>query len=150
MDSFPATHFDLESPEYRAEDFQGEARGDEIIYISSDETMECMSSTSVDDLDNLSDDDEVTLLAQCVERQMELSTTTESIPLPSCVDKQAAYQARTPGFLTSEAQCLTQGTLTWEWKEVQQLGTRAWELTTWLTFAGNWPQWWTRQCRALQ
>ena len=83
MDRFLATHFDLESPAYRPEYFQGEAPGDGIIYIFSDETMEYMSSTSVDDLDSLSDDDEVALLALCVERQMELPTTTESIPVPS-------------------------------------------------------------------
>ena len=80
MDRFLATHFDLKSPEYHPEDFQGVAPVDGVIYISSDETKECMSSASVDDLYSLSDDDEVVLLAQFVERQMELPTTSEKIP----------------------------------------------------------------------
>ena len=88
MDRFLATHLDLESPEYHPEDFQGVAPMDGVIYISSDEKMECMSNASVDDLYSLSDDDEVALLAQFVERQMEHPATTESIPVPSCNDKQ--------------------------------------------------------------
>ena len=69
MDKFLSSHFDSESPEYYPEDFQGAAPGDGIIYISSDDDMECVSSASVGDLESLSDDDEVALLAQCVERQ---------------------------------------------------------------------------------
>ena len=82
MDKFLSRHFDSESPEYYPEDFQGAAPGDGIIYISSDDDMECASSASVDDLESLSDDDEVALLAQCVERQMELPSTSEGIPIP--------------------------------------------------------------------
>ena len=67
MDKFLSSHFDSESPEYYPEDFQGAAPGDGIIYISSDDDMECASSASVDNLGSLSDDDEVALLAQCVE-----------------------------------------------------------------------------------
>ena len=71
MDKFLSSHFDSESPEYYPEDFQEAAPGDGIIYISSDDDMECVSSASVDDLESLSDDDEVALLAQCVKRQMD-------------------------------------------------------------------------------
>ena len=59
-----------------------------MIYISSDELMECMSNASVDDLYSLSHDDEKALLALCVERQMEHPATTESVPVPSCKDTQ--------------------------------------------------------------
>ena len=83
MDKFLSSHFDSESPEYYPEDFQGAAPGDGVIYISSDDDMECASSASVDDLESLSDDDEMALLAQCVERQMELLSISESIPIPS-------------------------------------------------------------------
>ena len=62
MDKFLSSHFDSESPEYYPEDFQGAAPGDGVIYISSDDDMECASSASVDDLESLSDDDEVALL----------------------------------------------------------------------------------------
>ena len=58
--------------------------------------MECASSASVDDLESLSDDEEVALLAQCVERQMELPSTSESIPVPSASSKQEATRAATP------------------------------------------------------
>ena len=64
MDKFLSSLFDSESPEYYPEDFQGAASGEGIIYISSDDEMECASSASVDDLDILSDDDEVALLAE--------------------------------------------------------------------------------------
>ena len=66
-----------------------------VIYISSDDDMECASSASVDDLESLSDDDEVALLAQCVERQMELPSTSESIPIPSTASKQEVARAAT-------------------------------------------------------
>ena len=59
MDKFLSSHFDSESPEYYPEDFQGAALGDGIIYISSDDDTECASSASVDDLESLSDDDDV-------------------------------------------------------------------------------------------
>ena len=96
MDKFLSSHFDSESPEYYPEDFQGAAPGDGVIYISSDDDMECASSASVDDLESLSDDDEVALLAQCVERQMELPATSESIPIPSTANKQEVTRAATP------------------------------------------------------
>ena len=96
MDEFLSSHFDSESPEYYPEDFQGAALGDVIIYISSDDDMECASSASVDYLESLSDDDEVALLAQCVERQMELPSTSESIPIPSTANEQEATRAATP------------------------------------------------------
>ena len=98
MDKSLSSHFNLESPEYYAEDFQGAAPGDGIICISSDDEMECASSASVDDLDSLSDDDEVALLAECVERQMELPTVSESIPVPTSLSKQEANRAVTPRF----------------------------------------------------
>ena len=65
-------------------DFQGAAPGDGIIYISSDESMECLSTSSVEDLDDLSEpeDDEVALLARCIERQMEIPSTSKAIPVP--------------------------------------------------------------------
>ena len=88
MDKFLSSHFDLESPEYYPEDFPGAAPGDGIIYISSEDEMESASSASVDDLDSLSDDDKVAMLAQCVETQMELPAASESIPVPSCSSKQ--------------------------------------------------------------
>ena len=91
-----SSHFDSESPEYYPEDVQGAAPGDGIIYISSIDEMECASSASVDDLESLSDDEEVALLAQCVERQMELPSTSESIPVPSTSSKQEATRAATP------------------------------------------------------
>ena len=96
MDKFLSSHFDSESPEYYPEDFQGAAPGDGVIYISSDDDMECASSASVDDLESLSDDDEVALLAQCVERQMELPSTSGSIPIPSTTSKQEVTRAATP------------------------------------------------------
>ena len=96
MDKFLSSHFDSESPEYYPEDFQGAAPGDGVIYISSDDDMECASSASVDDLESLSDDDEVALLAQCVERQMKLPSTSESIPIPSTANKQEVTRAAAP------------------------------------------------------
>ena len=93
-----SSHFDSESPEYYPEHFQGAAPGDGIYYISSDDEMECASSASVDDLNSLSDDDEVALLAECIERQMELPTASESIPVPSCSNQRGENRARTPGF----------------------------------------------------
>ena len=65
-------------------DFQGATPGDGIIYISSDESMECLSTSSVEDLDDLSEpeDDEVALLARCIERQMEFPSTSRAIPIP--------------------------------------------------------------------
>ena len=96
MDKFLSSHFDCESPQYYPEDFQGAAPGDGIIYISSDDDMECVSSASVDDLESLSDDDEMALLAQCVERQMELPSTSEAIPIPSSANKQEVTRAATP------------------------------------------------------
>ena len=96
MDKFSSSHFASESPEYYPEDFQGAAPGDGIIYISSDDDMECASSASFDDLESLSDDDEVAVLVQCVERQMELPSTSESIPIPSTANKQEVTRAATP------------------------------------------------------
>ena len=96
MDKFLSSHFDSDSPEYYPEDFQGAAPGDGIIYIPSDNEMERASSVSVDDLDSLSDDDEVALLAECIERQLELPTASESIPVPSCSNQQNENCARTP------------------------------------------------------
>ena len=96
MDKFLSRHFDLESPEDYPEDFQGAAPGDGIIYISSDDEMECASSASVDDLDSLIDDDEVALLAECVERQMELPSVPESIPVPTSSSKQEGNRTGTP------------------------------------------------------
>ena len=55
--------------------------------------MECASSASVDDLDSLSDDDEVALLAECIERRMELPTAS---PVPSCSNQQGENCMRTP------------------------------------------------------
>ena len=66
-----------------------------IIYISSDDEMECTSSASVYDLDILSDDDEVALLAQCIERPMELPAVSESIPVPTGSSKQEENRAGT-------------------------------------------------------
>ena len=96
MDKFLSSHFDLGSLAYYPEDFQGAAPGDELSYIPSDDEMECASSASVDDLDSLSDDDEVALLAECVERQMELPTGSESIPVPTSSSKQEEDRAGTP------------------------------------------------------
>ena len=96
MDKFLSSHFDSGSPEYYPEDFQGAAPGDWVIYTSSDDDMEWASSASVDDLESLSHDDEVALLAQCVERQMELPSTSESIPIPSTANKQEVTRAATP------------------------------------------------------
>ena len=96
MDKFLSSDFDSEPPEYYPEDFQGAAPGDGIFYVSSDDEMECASSASVDDLDNLSDNDEVALLAECIERQMELPTAFESIPVPTCSSQQGENRARTP------------------------------------------------------
>ena len=96
MVKFLSSHFDSESPEYHPEDFQGAASGDGIIYISSDDEMECASSASVDDLESLSDDDEVALLAECIERQMELPAVSEIIPIPSSSNKQGVTRAATP------------------------------------------------------
>ena len=59
MKKFLASQFDSESPEYYPEDFQGAAPGDGVIYISSDDDMECASRASVDDLESLTDDDEM-------------------------------------------------------------------------------------------
>ena len=97
MDKFPASHFEMESPDYQPKDFQGADPGDGVIYISSDASIECMSNASVDDFDSQSDDDTVALLALCVERQMELPTTTGSVSVPPSVNKQAIEQNRTPG-----------------------------------------------------
>ena len=96
MDRFLSSHFDSESLEYYPEDFQGAAPGDGIFYISSDDEMECASSASVDDLVSLSDDDEVTLLAECLERQMEPPAVSESIPVPASSSKQEVTRAATP------------------------------------------------------
>ena len=96
MDKFLSSHFDSESPEYFPEDFQGAAPGDGIIYISSDDEMDCASGASVDDLESLSDNDEMALLAQCVERQMELPSTSEAIPIPSSANKQEVTRTATP------------------------------------------------------
>ena len=96
MDRFLSSHFDSESPVYYPEDFQGAAPGDGIICISSDDEMECASSASVDDLESLSDDGEVALLAECIERQMELPLASESIPVPSCSNQQTENRAGTP------------------------------------------------------
>ena len=96
MDKFLSCHFDTESPEYYPEDFQGAAPGDGVIYISSDDDMECASSASVEDLESLSDDDEGALLAQCVERQMDLPSTSESIPIPPTTSKLEVTRAVTP------------------------------------------------------
>ena len=96
MNKFLTSHFDSESPENFPEDFQGGAPGDGIIYISSDDEMECASSASVDDLESLSDDDEVALLAQCVERQLELPSTSGCIQIPSSSNKQEVTRTATP------------------------------------------------------
>ena len=96
MDKCLSSNFDSESPEYYPEDFQGAAPGDGIIYISSDDEIECASTTSVDDVESLSDDDEVALLAECKERQMELPVVSESIPVPSSSNKQEVTRAATP------------------------------------------------------
>ena len=82
MNKFLASQFDSESPEYYPEDFQGAAPGDGVIYISSDDEMERASSASVDDLESLSDDDEMALLAQCVERQLDLPSTSAGVQIP--------------------------------------------------------------------
>ena len=58
--------------------------------------MECASSASVEDLDSLSDDDEVALLAECVERQMELPTVSESIPVPTSSSEHEENRSGTP------------------------------------------------------
>ena len=96
MDKFLSSHFDSESPEYFPEDFLGAAPGDGIICISSDDEMERVSSASVDDLESLSDDDEVALLAECVERQMELPLASGNIPVPSCSNQQGEDHYGTP------------------------------------------------------
>ena len=96
MNKFLASQFDSESPEYYPEDFQGAAPGDGVIYISSDDEMECASSASVDDLESLSDDDEMALLAQCVERQLDLPSTSAGIQIPSASGKQEVTRATTP------------------------------------------------------
>ena len=96
LDTFLSSHFDSGSPEYYPEDFLGAASGDGIIYLSSDDEMECASSASVDDLNSLSDDDEVALLAECIERQIEHPAASESTPVPSCSNQQGENRARTP------------------------------------------------------
>ena len=59
----------MESPETCPEDFQGATHSDgTVIYLSSDESMECLNEVSVDDLDDLSEDEDVALLAPCMER----------------------------------------------------------------------------------
>ena len=58
--------------------------------------MECASSASVDDLESLSNDDEVALLAECLERQMEHPAVSKSIPVPSSSNKQEVTRAATP------------------------------------------------------
>ena len=95
MDNFLSSHFDSESAEYYPEDFQGAASGAGIIYISSDDEMKCASSASVDDLESLSDDDEVALLPECIERQMELPAVSENIPVPSSSSNQELTRAAT-------------------------------------------------------
>ena len=112
MENFLSSHFDSESPEYYPEDFQGAAPGDGIIYISSADEMECARSASVDDLESLSDEDEVALLAECIERQMELLDVSASIPVPSSSNKQEVTRAATPGSHTYLDQCLMMGTST--------------------------------------
>ena len=119
MNKFLSSHFDSESREYYPEDFQGAAPGDGVIYISSDDDMECASSASVDDLESRSDDDEVALLAQCVERQMELPSTSESVPIPSTASKQEVVRAATPRLAYIPGPMLMLATLTWEWAEDQ-------------------------------
>ena len=103
MDKFLSSHFHSESTEYYPEDFQG------IICISSDDEMECASSASVDDLESLSDDDEVALLAEGIERQIELPLASESIPVPSC--SQEKIVPGPPGFHTSPDLCSMLDTL---------------------------------------
>ena len=44
--------------------------------------MKCLSTGSAEDLDDLSDTEDVALLAQCIERQMENSTTSPGNPIP--------------------------------------------------------------------
>ena len=54
-----------------------------------------MSSASVDDLGSLSDDDEVALLSECVERQMEFPRVSENTPVPASSSKQEANRPGT-------------------------------------------------------
>ena len=89
MDKFLSSHFDSESPEYYPEDFQGATPGDGIICISSDGDMECASSASVDDIESLSDDDEVASTGGMYRKTMELPLASESIPVPSCSNQQS-------------------------------------------------------------
>ena len=65
-------------------DFQGAVPEDGVIHISSDESMECLSTSSVEDLNHLSDpeDDDIKMSAQCIERQMEILSTSRAIPVP--------------------------------------------------------------------
>ena len=58
--------------------------------------MECASSASVDHLESLSDDDEVALLAECIERQMELPAVSENFSVPPSSSKQEVTRAATP------------------------------------------------------
>ena len=59
-----------------------------VFYISSDESIESLNSASVDDLTDLfeSEDEDVALLAQCVERQMEIFSTSRKRLVPDNCD----------------------------------------------------------------
>ena len=137
LDKFLSSHFDSESPEYYPEDFQGAAPGDGIIYIYSDDGMECASSASADDLDSLSDDDEVALLAECKERQRELPTASESIPGPLAQINKGKIVQGPPGFHTSPDLCSTLDTSTQGGGEGQLQETQDSETTTRSAFAAN-------------
>ena len=115
----------MESSEPCPEDFQGAAQGENVIYIASDESMECLSDASVDGLDDASEDEEVALLAQCVERQMEIPGTTELIRVPSDKNKSALNSAGLPGHLSLLGRCSTQDILISEMVEATSRGTPA-------------------------
>ena len=73
-------------------------------------------SVQVARLWSLSDDDEVALLAEVVERQMELPAVSEIIPVPSSSSKQEVTRAATPR-LTYISGPMFDASNTWEWAE---------------------------------
>ena len=60
-------------------DFQGAAPGDGVIHISSDESTECLSTSSLEDSSE-PEDDVITLLARCKGKQ--IPSTNRAIPVP--------------------------------------------------------------------
>ena len=94
MDKFLALHFEMDSE-------SDITPPNSEIQISSDESMKCLSTGSAENLDDLSDTEDVALLAQWFERQMENPTTSPGNPIPD--NKCSGTQGRpvTPRLLVS-------------------------------------------------